>query len=180
MSILAQFLIARGRKIPVTHSLSTNLQRRHLGPFRPLSTIGEWGPEKSLQFIKKAQDNIVSQITSAALKRRPLQMQKRKAIAITTYVPKFQEGYSHDRRYDPDRERAENAKVRSQFKKEQKGAERELRKDSAFVARQQLQDTKEKDAAYKKKMDKIMGQLSSQEGAMRGVERTSKKPKRKH
>ncbi|KAH6563837.1 hypothetical protein BASA60_010549 [Batrachochytrium salamandrivorans] len=136
--------------------------------------------EKSLQFIKKAQDNIVSQITSAALKRRPLQMQKRKAIAITTYVPKFQEGYSHDRRYDPDRERAENAKVRSQFKKEQKGAERELRKDSAFVARQQLQDTKEKDAAYKKKMDKIMGQLSSQEGAMRGVERTSKKPKRKH
>lgn len=40
-------------------------------------------------------------------------------------------------------------------------------------------ERKQKDAEYKKKMDKIMGQLASQEGAMRGYEREKKKSKRK-
>ncbi|EGF80455.1 hypothetical protein BATDEDRAFT_11405 [Batrachochytrium dendrobatidis JAM81] len=135
--------------------------------------------ERSQQMIHSAHSNIKSQILSAGLKRRPLQLQKRKAIPIATYVPRFEDGYSHDRRYDPDRDRAERSKMQSELKQERRGAERELRKDAAFVARQQLQEIKEKDAAYKKKMDKIMGQLASQEGAMRGVERANKKPRQR-
>ena len=34
-----------------------------------------------------------SLIESSKLKRRPLQLQKRKAVAIETYIPKFQEQY---------------------------------------------------------------------------------------
>ncbi|KAL2916462.1 nucleolar complex protein 14 [Polyrhizophydium stewartii] len=135
--------------------------------------------EQAKEMVQKALEGIKAQMTSAALKRRPLQLQRRKAIPIATFVPKFQENYSHDRRYDPDRDRAEAAKVRAQFKKEQKGATRELRKDAAFIARQQLEDKRAQDAEYKKKMDRIMGQLASQEGAMRGVERAAKKSRKR-
>ncbi|KAJ3045949.1 nucleolar complex protein 14 [Rhizophlyctis rosea] len=119
-------------------------------------------------------------IASAKLKRRPLQLQKKKPIPIATYVPKFQEHYSIDRkRTDPNTERAQNAKLQFQYKKEFKGAVRELRKDAAFVARKRMDKQKEKDAEYKRKMDRIMGQLGSQEGAMRGYEREAKKAKKR-
>lgn len=56
---------------------------------------------------------------------------------------------------------------------------RELRKDAAFVARKRIDEKKEKDVEYKRKMDKIMGQLGSQEGAMRGYEREVKKARKR-
>ncbi|KAJ3040491.1 nucleolar complex protein 14 [Rhizophlyctis rosea] len=119
-------------------------------------------------------------IASARLKRRPLQLQKRKPVPIATYVPRFQEHYSIDRkRNDPNTERNNKAKLQFQYKKEFKGAVRELRKDAAFVARKRREEQKEKDVAYKKKMDKLMGQLGSQEGAMRGYEREAKKAKKR-
>ena len=135
--------------------------------------------EKAKSILDAVKVNMDCQMASAVLKRKPLQMQKRKAMPIKTYVPKFEENYSHDRRLDPDVQRAQDAKLRAQVKKEKKGATRELRKDAAFIARQQLEETKVKDAEYKKKIAKIMGQLASQEGAMRGYEREAKKPKRR-
>lgn len=60
-----------------------------------------------------------------------------------------------------------------------KGAMRELRKDADFIAREKIKVTKEKDQEYKKKMDKIMGQLANQEGAMRGYEKEKKKSRKR-
>ncbi len=114
-------------------------------------------------------------IESAKLKRRPLQLQKRKAIPIKTYVPKFHTSYSVDKRYDPDQIRAQEGKLKAEYKKEFKGAVRELRKDAAFLAREKLEKIKKGDAVYKKKMDQIVGQLAEQEGAMRGYEKAVKK-----
>ena len=112
-------------------------------------------------------------------KREPLVMQKRKPIPIPTYEPAFQEYYSIDKRYHPNRDTAEMAKLKFQYKKEKKGALRELRKDADFKAREKLKDIKQKDLEYKQKIDKIMGHLASQEGSMRGYEREAKKSKRK-
>ena len=69
--------------------------------------------------------------------------------------------------------------MKFQHKQEFKGAIRELKKDAEFIARAKIAERKEKDTEYKKKMDKIMGQLTSQEGAMRGYEKEKKKTKRK-
>ncbi len=81
--------------------------------------------------------------------------------------------------YDPDRERAEETKLKRQHKRELKGAVRELKKDAEFIARERLHSIKEKDSEYKRKIGTIMGQLQSQEGAMRGYEREKKKIKRR-
>ena len=87
--------------------------------------------------------------------------------------------YSIDKRYDPDRERADSKKVAFQYKKEMKGAIRELRKDAKFIAHHEMKERKEKDVAYKARMNKIMGDLAQQEGAMRGYERQQKRAKGK-
>ena len=118
--------------------------------------------------------------------RKPLQLHKKKAVSIDTFLPKFIQEfnyfnysrYSVDRKYDSNKSRLETQKLSRQYKKEFKGAARELKKDAHFISRHKLSSVKEKDLEYKKKMDVIMGQLANQEGAMRGYER-EKKRKRK-
>ncbi|KAJ3321471.1 nucleolar complex protein 14 [Boothiomyces sp. JEL0866] len=123
--------------------------------------------EKLKIILESYKRTVLPLVESAKLKRRPLQYQKRKAIPIKTYNPKFHVGYSLDKKYDPDRDRAEQNKLKAEYKKEFKGAVRELRKDAAFLGRAKVEKIKEKDREYKKKMDKIKGILAEQEGAMR-------------
>ncbi|KAJ2997871.1 nucleolar complex protein 14 [Globomyces sp. JEL0801] len=129
--------------------------------------------------ISSARRIINPLLSSATLKRKPLQLQKRKAIPIKTFAPKFHTTYSLDKKYDGDRARAEDSKAKAEYRKEFKGAIRELRKDAAYLGREKLERTKEKDRQYKKKMDKIKGSLAEQEGAMRGYEKLAKKDKKK-
>jgi nucleolar protein 14 len=84
-----------------------------------------------------------------------------------------------DKKYNPNKEKAELAKLKFQHKQEFKGAIRELKKDAEFIARAKMEERKTKDADYKRKIDQIMGQLASQEGAMRGYDKEKKKSKRK-
>lgn len=111
--------------------------------------------------------------------RSPLQLQKRKQIAIKSFAPKFQQNFAPDKHYDHDRDRAQEQKLKKEYKQEFKGAVRELRKDAVYLNKIRLDKKKEADAAYKKKIDGIMGNLVQQEGAMRGYEREIKKGKRK-
>ncbi|KAJ3275006.1 nucleolar complex protein 14 [Terramyces sp. JEL0728] len=133
---------------------------------------------ESSNVLESYKRTVLPLIASAKLKRRALQYQKRKAIPIKTYNPKFHVGYSLDKKYDPDRNRAEQSKIKAEYKKEFKGAVREIRKDAAFLGRAKVEKIKEKDREYKKKMDKIKGILAEQEGAMRGYEKEAKKGKK--
>ncbi|KAI8906713.1 nucleolar protein 14, partial [Gorgonomyces haynaldii] len=111
--------------------------------------------------------------------QHPLQLQKRKQMAIKSFMPKFEKNYSVDRKsYDPNRDRIQKQKMQAEYKKEFKGAVRELRKDAQFIHKTRLDQTKQKDAEYKRKMDAIVGHLAQQEGAMRGYEREKKKPRK--
>ncbi|KAK9839415.1 hypothetical protein WJX81_000656 [Elliptochloris bilobata] len=62
--------------------------------------------------------------TSAALARAP---------AAKMYNPRFEEDYAAGRDNDPDRERAEQRRLKRQLQKEKRGAMRELRKDAVFI-----------------------------------------------
>ena len=84
--------------------------------------------------------------------RKPLLLQHHKPIPIATFVPKFDEGYNPNRKFDPDTERAEASKLRSLYKKEKKGAIRELRKDNKFLAGEEQKRKATKDADYNKKV----------------------------
>jgi nucleolar protein 14 len=96
--------------------------------------------------------------------RRPLELHHHRPLAIKTSIPKFEELFNPDKHYDPDRERAEAAKLRAEHKREKKGAIRELRKDANFIARESLREKKERDAAYEKNYKRLVAEIQGEEG----------------
>ena len=84
--------------------------------------------------------------------RKPLFMQHHKPIPLATFLPKFDEGFNPNRRFDPDSERAEASKLRALYKKEKKGAVRELRNDNRFLAVEEAKRKKADDVQYEKKV----------------------------
>lgn len=103
-------------------------------------------------------------LQTARLRLRPLELHHHRPLPIRGSVPKFEEGFNPDKHYDPDRERSQAAKLQKEYKRERKGALRELRKDANFVAREQLRDKKERDAAYERKYKRLVAEVQGQEG----------------
>jgi nucleolar protein 14 len=114
--------------------------------------------------IQSTLDKIDSHIAQARLARRPLFLHNHKPLAIKTAIPKFEENFNPDKHYDPDRERAESNRLKKEFKREKKGAMRELRKDASFIAREKLREKKERDAEYETKYRRLVAEIQSQEG----------------
>ena len=106
-------------------------------------------PQTRLQALDSALSRMLKLSRSS---RRPLLLQKHKPIPIATYIPKFDEGYNPTRRFDPDTERVEQQKLKAFYKKEKKGAVRELRKDNRFLAGEEARRKKEEDVTYQKKV----------------------------
>lgn len=121
-------------------------------------------PPSVCERAEKLQAKLTRMIRLAELARRPLELHHHRPLAIKTYIPKFEETFDPDKHYDPDRERAQLAKLKADHKKERKGAMRELRKDSNFMAREKLRVKKAKDEAYEKKFKRIVAEIQSEEG----------------
>ncbi|KAL1870442.1 nucleolar complex protein 14 [Diaporthe australafricana] len=121
-------------------------------------------PEAFLQDAEKIAAHLSRALKVATLSRRPLELHHHKPLAIKTFIPKFEDGFDPEKHYDPDRERADMAKLRAEHKKERKGAMRELRKDANFLAREKLRLKKEKDAAYEKKYKRLVAEIQGEEG----------------
>ncbi|UZJ51560.1 hypothetical protein CBS101457_000880 [Exobasidium rhododendri] len=112
--------------------------------------------------------NLSRLLTIAKSERRALRLQAHRAIAIASHIPKFDQGFNPERRggrtFDPDTERAEQAKLKSLLKKERKGAIRELRRDNEFLANEKRKERETEEQRYKKNIDKIVGSLSTERG----------------
>ncbi|KAG7097442.1 hypothetical protein E1B28_004787 [Marasmius oreades] len=112
--------------------------------------------------------------------RHPLTLQNHKPIPIPSYVPKFESTFSsYLRAQDPDRERNEANKLRSQYKKERKGAIRELRKDARFLAGVEQAKQKEKDRSYNETLKKAFTSIESERAEQKSMEKEKAKAKRR-
>ncbi|KAK4954435.1 nucleolar complex protein 14 [Elasticomyces elasticus] len=94
--------------------------------------------------------------------RKPLMLHHHRPQPLRTSNPKFEEGFNPDRHYDPDKERSEAAKLKKEFKREKKGAVRELRKDASFVAREQLRSKRVEDEEHKKRERRLIAEIQSE------------------
>ena len=103
-------------------------------------------------------------LNSARLARRPLELHHHRPLAIKSSIPKFEESYNPYKHYDPDRERADQKKLLADYKRERKGALRELRKDANFIAREKLRQKKEADSAYETKYRRLIAEIQGEEG----------------
>ncbi|KAI0140965.1 Nop14-like protein [Hypoxylon sp. NC0597] len=114
--------------------------------------------------VEKLQSKLDRMLKLAHMVRRPLELHHHKPLPIKTAIPKFEDSFDPHKHYDPDRDRAELAKLKAEHKKERKGAMRELRKDANFMAREQLRIKKAKDAAYEKKYKRLVAEIQGEEG----------------
>ncbi|KDN48010.1 hypothetical protein RSAG8_03026, partial [Rhizoctonia solani AG-8 WAC10335] len=111
--------------------------------------------------------------------RTPLKLQAHKPIPIATYVPQFDAQYSGRRPHDPDHERAASAKLRAEYRKERKGALRELRKDNKFLAAEKAKRQEEVDKGYKQRMARVVGEMHSERAEQKQMEREKKREKKR-
>jgi nucleolar protein 14 len=108
-----------------------------------------------------------------------LRLQAHKPILIPTYIPKFETSNSNYlRRQDSDHEKNKASKLRNQYKQERKGAIRELRKDSRFLAGVEQKKQIEKDRTYNERMRRVFGSIEG-ERAEEKAEREKAKDKRR-
>ncbi|KAF2221875.1 nucleolar protein 14 [Elsinoe ampelina] len=164
------------RQSHVSNLLAMAEQYRHLPAFAEIFTPAA---HKALRAIDaKAAKHIDIFLSQARLARRPLELHHHRPLPIRTSIPKFEENFMPGKHYDPDKERSDAAKLRKEYKRERKGAIRELRKDSHFIAREQLREKKEKDAAYEKKFRRLVAEINSEEGR-EGNQYAREKDKRK-
>ena len=103
-------------------------------------------------------------LTQAQSTRTPLKLHNHRPLPIKSLIPKFEESFNPDRHYDPDRERADSARLKREFKREKKGAMRELRKDANFMARETLRSKRERDRVYEEKYRRIVAEIQGEEG----------------
>ncbi|BGP22050.1 nucleolar complex protein 14 [Rhodotorula toruloides] len=129
--------------------------------------------------VKSTLDALSRSLTFAGQSRRPLFLQHHKPIPLVTYLPKFDEGFNPNRRFDPDSERAAASKLRALYKKEKKGAVRELRHDNKFLAVESAKRRREEDQQYQRKIQKIVGSLQDERAEEKAFERTKAKGKRR-
>lgn len=120
----------------------------------------------------KALQHLQILLQQAKLHRRPLELHHHRKMAIRSSIPKFEEGFNPDKHYDPDKERSEARKLQKDFKREKKGAVRELRKDASFMAREQLRDKRERDAEHERKQRRLIAEIQGEAaGEAKGYER---------
>ncbi|KAG7877163.1 hypothetical protein KL937_004854 [Ogataea polymorpha] len=116
----------------------------------------------------------------AKLDRHPLKLQAHRAVAIPTYLPKFEENFNPDKKsYDPDQTRQEISKLRHQIKQERKQNLREIRRDTQFEAREQLKLKRKEYEEYHAKMARIINSIQTEEGAAKNEYEREKKRRKK-
>jgi len=122
--------------------------------------------------------NIKILLSQSKLSLRPLLLHRHRPLAIRSSNPRFESTFDPTKHYDPDRSRSDAAKLKKEYKREKKGAVRELRKDARFIAREQLREKKETDAAYEKKFRRVIAEIQSEEGReAKGYERERERRK---
>ncbi|KAG8715845.1 nucleolar complex protein 14 [Ceratobasidium sp. 423] len=152
--------------------------------FEPVKRVLEGlGMGKQSPELQKRHSSIVDAL-SRTLKhslsaRKPLKLQAHKPIPIATYVPQFDAQYSGRRPHDPDHERAASAKLRAEYRKERKGALRELRKDNKFLAAEKAKRQEGIDTAYRQRMAKVVGEMHTERAEQKQMEREKKREKKR-
>lgn len=108
--------------------------------------------------------------------RKPLRLQEHRQLAIKTFAPKFEENFNPDKKsYDLNRERQEMNKMKAQVKKEKKLMMKDFRKQTQFIARQQIGEKKQMYSEYHRKMANIVNSISTVEGAEKNEYEREKK-----
>lgn len=167
-SITTLFISLRMLSTMITQLTSQPACRYIFSPFTPLldSLIEEkWVPLKIKNEIKKVQELLIS-VKETSLK--PIAAAPKRPKPLKLYEPNIQQVYADGKQRRPiSREKQESEKLLARYKKERKGALREIRKDRDFLAKIKIKQQLRGDAERKEKVKRIFSEASQQQGEIR-------------
>ncbi|NWU94782.1 NOP14 protein, partial [Upupa epops] len=124
-------------------------------------------PEK----MQECCHNAIKEIENKAKHYTPLICEKKKPVPLKQYTPKIVKVLEFGRIQGCNKKEQERKQLIRKHKRELKGAIREIRKDNQFLARTQLSEIMERDAARKRKVKELLGSLATQEGEWKAMKR---------
>lgn len=119
--------------------------------------------------------------------RRPLKLQTHRAIGIAQVAPRFSDRFNPDSKssrsidmdpMDPIAIRDEINKLKHEVKEERKQALKEIRRDTKFEARAQIERKKKEYDEYHSKMAKIYNSIQTEEGTAKNEYEREKKARK--
>uniref|UniRef100_A0A4W4DNP6 Nucleolar protein 14 n=1 Tax=Electrophorus electricus TaxID=8005 RepID=A0A4W4DNP6_ELEEL len=105
----------------------------------------------------------------------PLVFEKKKPIPLKLLEPKIVEVLDYGKKRGSTKEEKERERLKHKYKREFKGALREIRKDTRFLAQTKLSDIMSRDAERKRKVKELYGSLATQEGEWKALKRKTQK-----
>lgn len=109
------------------------------------------------------------------IERKPLRPSKKPPPMKQLLEPKFSMKFDGRKHFSGGEKKVQLKKLNYQYKKEMKGAMREVRRDNQFLAHHILKERLEKDAERKEKVKRIYRELANQEGEFKALKRKKEK-----
>ncbi|XP_068084770.1 nucleolar protein 14 isoform X2 [Anabrus simplex] len=100
-----------------------------------------------------------------------LVVEKTRAKALRLYEPHFEKVFDGRRKRPMGQEKQEHEKLVHKYKREEKAALREIRRDNSFIAKLKWKDTLKSDMERNKKVKEIFGAAATQQGELRKLKR---------
>ncbi|XP_076293814.1 nucleolar protein 14 homolog l(3)07882 [Lasioglossum baleicum] len=108
------------------------------------------------------------------LKKKKLEylvVQKKKPKPLRLYEPRIERVYDGKRHKTMSKEKAEREKLLHKYKKEMKGAMREIRRDRTFITKLQIKQQVKSDEERKRKVKEIFGEAAVQQSELKKLKR---------
>ncbi|CAG7729154.1 unnamed protein product [Allacma fusca] len=128
----------------------------------------------SSEVIKTSVEKLTGLIENLKGNKEFLRIAAEKPKPLRLYEPLIDEDFDGTRKRRLPRQKQEEARLAHKVKKEFKSAVREIKKDNAFLARQQLRDQMSLDTERKRKVKELLGSLANQEGDYQKLKRKKK------
>lgn len=127
--------------------------------------------------INRLSDELAKVSGTTITNRSHTEPKRKKEIKILRlYDPELEENFDpFVKKRNLSKDKQELAKLNHKLKREKKGARKDLRADSAFLARLKAKDKRDKDTDRMVKTKAILGGLGGQEGEYRQMQRQKKK-----
>ncbi|KAJ3605299.1 hypothetical protein NHX12_027348 [Muraenolepis orangiensis] len=144
--------------------------------FRPVQTLlsRHLPLDAHPEALQELKSSILAAIEGAPRSHKPLVFEKQKPIPLRMFTPKIVEVLDYGKRRGNTKVQREMERTKHKYKKEFKGALREIRKDNSFLAREKLQETMSRDSERKRKVKELYGSLGTQEGEWKALRRKKK------
>ncbi|KOX78543.1 Nucleolar protein 14 [Melipona quadrifasciata] len=98
-------------------------------------------------------------------------VEKKKPKPLRLYEPRIEAVYDSKKHKPMSKEKAEREKLLHKYKKEMKGAMREIRRDRAFLAKLQIKQQIKNDEERKRKVKEIFGEAAMQQSELKKLKR---------